>query len=110
MRIIKILIIVIFSTTLYSDAFDKNCLECHQRERQLKMFISKYTLKYSSSSKIKEAMFKYIKNPSAKTSVMPRGFLNRWGVKEEIFLSDIEIKESIDNYYKRYNMKKLFKL
>lgn len=108
MRIYKVLIIVIFSTTLHSDAFDKNCIECHQRDRQLNMFINRYTLKYSSPRRIKEAIFRYIKNPTSKTSVMPRGFLNRWGLKKKSFLSDIEIKKSIDDYYKRYNIRDIF--
>jgi hypothetical protein len=73
------------------------------------MFIAKYTLKHSNEEDIKKAIFDYLKDPQAKNSVMPFGFINRWGVKEKIDLSDDILKKSIDQYYKKYNMHKLLK-
>ena len=105
MRYIKIFITLLICVNLNANSFEKNCKNCHFQTRQLEMFISKYTLKYSSEDRIKKAIFKYIKNPSIQTSVMPRGFLNRWGVKEATTLDDIELKNSIDSYFKRYNIK-----
>ncbi|MEA3354660.1 MAG: hypothetical protein U9Q33_12690 [Campylobacterota bacterium] len=104
MRYITILIILFLSVTLSANSFEKNCLNCHFQTRQLEMFMSKYTLKYGSEVRIKKAVFKYIKNPSAQTSVMPRGFLNRWGVKNKIDIDDKELIKAIDIYFKIYNI------
>ncbi len=112
MRNIKFLIpllIFIQTTQLTANSFETNCKKCHFQTRQLQMFISKYTLKYSSEHKIKEAIFKYLKNPTKDNSVMPVGFLNRFGIKEKSNLDDNELKNAIDIYYKEYNLKNIIK-
>ena len=68
------------------------------------MFINKYTIQYSSEKRIKEAIYKYLRNPSIEKSIMPRGFLNRFGVKEAINIDEKDLIESIDEYYKIYNI------
>jgi hypothetical protein len=78
-------------------------------EHQLNIFMHRYTIKYSSEVRIKEALFKYMKNPQASSSVMPMGFLNRWGVKKPTTLSDKALKEAIDEYYRLYNLKKVWR-
>jgi len=65
-----------------SDSFEYNCLPCHIAPKQLDMFMVRYTMKYSSKDRIKKAMFNYLKNPQKENSVMPAGFLERFGVKE----------------------------
>lgn len=105
----KILILCLFSVTLYSNEFEKNCKSCHFQQKQLEMFMARYTLKYSSEEKIKKAMFDFIKNPSSQNSVMPSGFLKRWGLKPKTDLSDKEIKKSLNLYYQKYNILKLLK-
>jgi len=77
MRYINFLVFI-FLLNLNANSFEKNCKSCHFQEGQLQMFISRYTLKYSSEIKIKKAIYEYIKNPSKENSVMPRGFLNRF--------------------------------
>ena len=109
MRNITIFITLFFCVSLYADSFKKNCESCHFQTRQLEMFISKYTLKYSSEKRIKKAIFDYIKNPSIQTSVMPRGFLNRWGIKTKIDINDDELKKSIDRYFRIYNIQSKIK-
>jgi len=101
-------ILIFASILLYSDAFQSHCTTCHQMERQLQMFIYRYTLKHSSEKKIKSALFDYLKNPQAQNSVMPMGFINRWGVKKPSTLNDKTLKEAIDGYYQRYNLKKVW--
>ena len=106
---IKILFMIIIPITLWSDSFDKNCMSCHFRQIQLQIFMSKYTLKYSSQDRIEKAIFKYLKKPVKKDSIMPFGFLNRFGLKKETTLDNIELKKAISGYYKRYNLKQFIK-
>lgn len=103
---VKIFYVLLLLTTIsYGNTFEKNCLQCHQNEFQLQMFMKKYSLKYSSKRMIKTAIFDYLKNPTFKNSVLPFGFLNRFGIKNKTHLGDRELKKMIDIYYQRYNLK-----
>lgn len=107
-----ILVVFLFISTflnvsLTADKFDKNCCNCHHNPIQLKMIMSKYTQKYSSQNRIKEAMFSFLKNPKKEDSAMHLGFLSKFGIKEKSKLDDKELKESIRSYYIKYNFKKL---
>ncbi|PHS57014.1 MAG: hypothetical protein COB17_07285 [Sulfurimonas sp.] len=68
--------------------------------------MKKYTIKYSSERRIKKALFKYLKNPSYSTSLLPFGYLRRFGIKKKTTLSDKNLKNMIDTYYEQYNRKK----
>ncbi len=103
---VKIILICLFLISLANaNKFEKNCLECHPNSFQLDMMMKRYTIKYSSEVKIKRAIFEYLKNPSEKKSVMPFGFIRRFGIKGESFLEDEDLQEMIDIYYKQYNIK-----
>jgi hypothetical protein len=94
---------------LNADVFENNCMSCHTNNTQLKMIISRYTLKFSSEEKIKEAIFNYLRNPSKELSSMPLGFLSRFEIKEKSQLSDQELKKAINIYYEKYNLLQLLK-
>lgn len=92
-------------TFLSASSFEENCLNCHSRDFKFAMMMKKYTQKYSSERKIKEAIFDYLKNPSADKSVLPYEYINRFGVKEKTTLDDATLREMIDIYYKMFNIK-----
>ncbi|MBN2826337.1 MAG: hypothetical protein JXQ76_13485 [Campylobacterales bacterium] len=92
-----------------ANSYEANCKSCHTMEQQLNIFMHRYTLKYSSPKRIKQALFTYMKNPQATNSIMPMGFLNRWGVKKPSSLSDQELQEAIEEYYRLYNLQKVWK-
>jgi len=98
-------IILFFVVSLGASSFEKNCLECHQNEFQLAMFMKKYALKYSSERSIKEALYSYLKKPTYNASILPFGYLNRFGIKEKSSLDDAELKKMINIYYDKYNIK-----
>lgn len=98
-------ILLLFVTVLNASSFEENCLRCHANGYQFDMFMKRYTLKYSSEKGVKEAIYKYLKNPSFEKSVLPYGFLNRFGIKGKSSLKDKELNEMIDIYYEKYNMK-----
>lgn len=101
-KIIATLVVLVAFT--WADSFEKNCLECHVNEFKLNMFMKKYSLKYSSERAIKKAIVSYLKEPSLKASVLPFGFLNRFGIKDASDLEDKELQDMIDIYYKKYNI------
>ena len=99
--ILSILCIAILNASSYED----NCLECHGSDFKFSMFMQKYTVKYSSEKRIKEAMYSYLKNPTIEKSILPFGYLKRFGIKEKSTLDDKVLREMIDIYYEKYNMK-----
>ena len=108
-KLVRFLLLIILPLSIYANSFEKNCLNCHFKTKQLKKFIYKYTLKYSSQEKVENAIFNYLKNPTKQTSIMPSGFLNRFGIKEKSTLKNIELKKAINEYYKEYNIKQFIK-
>ena len=106
---VKLILIFLFATLSYSNTYETNCLSCHKSPIQLNMFMKRYTLKYSSEPKIKDAIFQYLRTPTQQQSVMPFGFIRRWGTKEKSILNDEELKKAIDIYYEKYNLKQFIK-
>ncbi|MCW8895805.1 MAG: hypothetical protein OQK48_04235 [Sulfurimonas sp.] len=96
--------IILFSSILGASSFEQNCLNCHGDDFKFNMMMKKYTLKYSSEKKIKKAIFEYLKNPTFEKSILPVGYLNRFGIKEKTSLDDKLLKEMIDVYYDKFNM------
>lgn len=100
-----LILTLILSIFLPASTFEQNCLSCHDNYFKFNMMMKKYTLKYSSEEKIKKAMFEYLKNPTYEKSVLPFGYLNRFGIKEESFLEDKVLKDMINIYYEKFNLK-----
>ena len=103
---VKIMLIIIFwLSILNADSFQNNCLDCHTNKFQLSMFMKKYALKFSSEKNIKKALFEYLKNPTYKKSILPFGYLNKFGIKNETILDDDELRDMVNIYYDRFNVK-----
>ena len=100
-----VLSIIILSSFLNASPFEENCLSCHENYFKFNMMMKKYTIKYSSEKRIKKAIFEYLKKPAYDKSVLPFGYLNRFGIKEETMLDDKTLREMIDIYYKQFNLK-----
>ena len=105
----NLLVISLLISFLNADIFEQDCKICHINSTQLTMIMSRYTLKYSSEQRIKEAMIKFLKDPSKTNSAMPLGFLSRFEIKEPTKLDDTQLKEAIDLYYKQFNLSQLIK-
>ncbi|MDD2652369.1 MAG: hypothetical protein PHX44_04880 [Sulfurimonas sp.] len=99
------LLILTLATFMSASSFEENCLKCHSKDFKFAMMMKKYTQNHSSERKIKEAIFDYLKNPSADKSVLPYEYINRFGVKEKTTLDDATLREMIDIYYKMFNIK-----
>lgn len=101
----SLFLFLILSSFLNASTYEQNCLSCHNNDFKYNMMMKKYTLKYSSEKKIKKAIFDYLKNPSYEKSVLPLGYLNRFGIKDESFLEDELLKDMINIYYEKFNIR-----
>ncbi|MFY9094462.1 hypothetical protein PZR46_09750, partial [Aliarcobacter butzleri] len=63
------------------DIYETNCVKCHNRlPVSIDKYFYRYLLEYSSERAVKKAMFDFLKNPSAETTIMPESFIKRFGV------------------------------
>ena len=98
------LLLVIIQFVFAKNIFDTNCLSCH-RSKELKLFMIKYTLKYSSEKKITKQLFNFLRAPSSNKSIMPYEYIKQHGFKNESKLSNTKLKQAIKLYFKKYNLK-----
>ena len=97
------------SSSHYSDPrekiYNENCMICHrQLSFNLKQIYFDYLLKYSSEKAVKLALIDYLKNPNKDTSVMPREYIRRFGLKKPTLLDDKELEMAVDYYWDRYKV------
>jgi len=103
---IFVLFLIFFSLNIYTyDIFDKECVYCHKMlSVGLKDTFFKYLLRYSSEKSVKSVMFYYLKHPAKDLSVMPKEYINIFGIKQKTDLNDTELKQAIDIYWERYKV------
>ena len=64
--------------------YETNCVKCHSRlPVSIDKYFYRYLLEYSSERAVKKAMFDFLKNPSADTTILPEQLINRFGVKKQ---------------------------
>ena len=96
--------LILFNIQAY-DIFDEKCVYCHKMlSISLKDMFFKYLLKYSSENSVKSVLLFYLKNPKPELSVMPKEYINIFGIKQKSDLNDSELKKAIDIYWDRYKV------
>lgn len=105
----KVVILLFGVFLLFLDAkenvYQRNCVKCHKNQAvSLDKLFYRYLLKYSSEKRVKEALVDYLKKPSYFKTVMPKGYINRYGIKLSTKLSDKELKKAIDIYWDKYKV------
>jgi hypothetical protein len=107
----KLALIFIFAFSLNASVYESNCIPCHKNQPvKLDKLFYRYILKYSSKEDVTKALKEYLKNPSFYKSVMPRGYINRLGIKLPTKLNEKELDEAIEEYWQRYKLKGRIKL
>jgi hypothetical protein len=105
MRYITVFILIninLFAT----DVLMQKCIQCHINQKiPSDMIYRKYLLRYSTSQNISQAIYNYIKAPSPKTSIMPKPFFDKFPLKPQLAIEEGELKELIDLYIKKYDLK-----
>lgn len=102
---VKVLLILITVLVLNATVYKNNCLKCHNElPVSIDKYFYRYLLKYSSSKDVKSSLYKYLKEPSAKTTVMPKAFIKRFALKDKSQLTELELKNAIDTYWEEYKV------
>ena len=85
--------------------YRQNCVECHRRlPVTLDKFFFNYLLKYSSERRVKEALYKFIKNPTKKKALASEELINEYGLMPKTTLSDTNLRRAIDVYWEKYKV------
>ncbi len=102
----KVFLILILIININSyDIFDKECVYCHKMLMvSLKDSFFKYLLRYSSEENVKLVMYYYLKNPTVNLSVMPKEYIQIFGIKQKSDLNETQLKKAIDIYWNRYKV------
>ena len=102
----KILIIVCLASGAYAeDAFERNCVACHQElPASLQEMFKRYLLVYSSETNVKAGIKHYLKYPSKDISAMSDLFVDTTGIKKKTILNQKELDQAIDIYWEKYKV------
>lgn len=87
------------------DAYEKNCIPCHQNLPMTlqKMFMSYLTV-YGGEKNTKVALKYFMRHPRKDTSVMSELFLENFTVKKPLEMDDKELDEAIEIYWEKYKV------
>jgi len=106
-----IMMIIFININLFATSLDDKCLNCHKIQKiPSGMIYRKYLLKYSTKENISKAIYEYIKAPSPDISIMPKPFFSKFPIKPLLNIEDSKLKELIELYIKKYDIKKRLRL
>lgn len=111
----KIIVILLFISALSmaeeETSLKKNCLTCHKAQQIPNTLIyRRYLMKYSTKSRITEAMLRYLKAPTKSTSIMPPQFFLKFPMKEALPVEEAQLRKYIKDYIDLYDVKKILVL
>lgn len=90
-----------------SEKLQKNCLSCHIKQKiPSELIYRRYLKKYSTNFVIKETLLHYLRNPTQKTSIMPKQFFLKFPEKEALDVNETIFSESIDAYLDYFDVRK----
>lgn len=86
-------------------ALQNQCLRCHNAQQiPDELIYRRYLMVYSTSARMQEAIFAYIKNPDKKNSVMHHPFFFKFPMKEKSDIEDDLLKKMIKEYLKTFDV------
>jgi len=93
--------------SMQEQSAEQNCLNCHQQQQIPSSLIHKrYLMKYSTTKRIEEAIFTYLKHPDKAHSIMPSAFFSKFPMKEATTVDDSNLHKYIQNYLETFDIKK----
>lgn len=105
-----VLVFTVFLSFLWANDLDKYCLNCHIKNRlPTELIYKRYLMKYSTDKNMKKAIFYYLKNPDPKNSIMPQEFFLKFAPKRTIDINDTKAQTLIEQFLKKYDIKKRLK-
>jgi len=93
------------SLLLAENAYERNCVACHQElPTSLQQMFKRYLLMYSGEKNVKASIKHYLTYPSKSISVMSDLFIDTYGIKKRSRLSKEELNEAIDIYWDQFKV------
>jgi len=89
--------------------YEDNCRACHTNVFPLEKLYMLYLKRYSGEQTFKASLKAFLKKPLEETSVMTDKWIKDFSVKGRTQLSDEEIDEAIDIYWKLYDVRNKLK-
>jgi hypothetical protein len=106
----KVAFLVVGTLIVNASSLDTNCLNCHKQNKlPTKLMYKRYLMKYSTQKNIKDAIYKYLKNPNPKNSIMPQQFFLKFNTKNIPKIDDKALLKNIDLFIQKYDLKKRLK-
>lgn len=100
-----IFVFILFVNLAVANTYENNCVKCHNKlPVTIDKYFYRYLLKYSSERSVKEAMTNYLKVPNKDTTIMPKAFIKRFGIKKKSKLNDKELEKALDIYWEKYKV------
>lgn len=102
----KVVLLIVLSVGIFADnAYERHCVPCHRDlPTSLQGMFKNYLLVYSGEETVKAALRHYMRYPSRHISVMSELFIDTYGIKDRLHISDKELKEAIDIYWDKYKV------
>lgn len=102
----KLFMLLALSIVVFADnAYERHCVPCHRElPTDLQGMFKNYLLVYSGEETVKAALRHYMRYPSKHISVMSDLFIDTYGIKQKLNISDQELKEAIDLYWEKYKV------
>lgn len=102
----KIVVLVALTVAVFADnAYDRHCVPCHRElPTSLQGMFKNYLLVYSGEETVKAALRHYMRYPSRHISVMSDLFVDTYGIKAKLHISEQELHEAIEVYWERYKV------
>ena len=104
-------VLILITVVLFADTpsfeLEKNCLNCHKKQKiPSELIYRRYLMHYSSKEIIKDKIFEYLKNPKKENSIMPNQFFLKFPMKKRVDLNNTILEKNIDRYIKFFDIKK----
>ncbi len=102
----SILFIVISLNSIWAqDAYERNCVTCHQTlPTSLQEMFKRYLLVYSGEKNVKASIKHYLTYPNKSISAMSDLFVDTYGIKKPTHLNKVELNEAIDIYWDKFKV------
>lgn len=89
------------------NTLEHDCLSCHKAQQiPSNLIYRRYLMKYSTDTRMQEAMFRYLKDPNKANSIMPPQFFLKFPMKESLSLNDKILRRDIKKYLDQFDVKK----
>ena len=86
--------------------YENYCMPCHKHlPYSLEKIYMLYLKTFSGELTFKASLKAFLKSPMEETSVMPDEWIENFSVKEKTDLTDDELDEAIDSYWKLYDIR-----